>query len=61
MKAFTILFALIGLLALGSALFASATHQFFTTVICTIMVLTGIADIRKVKKNSHDRTIKNSL
>ncbi len=55
-KAFTITFATIGLIALACALFAGAAWHFYTSGLCALMVLAGIAGIKKSK--NHERTNK---
>lgn len=54
-KAFVAVFAMIGLFALGCAVFAGAKWHFYTSGLCTMMVLVGIADIRKCKKQQQKR------
>ena len=48
-KFFTYVFAILGMVALGCALFAGATHQLFVAGICGIMYLVGRQDLKKNK------------
>jgi hypothetical protein len=47
---FIILFGLLGLLALGCALFAGAWWHYYTALACAILVLVSLADLKKEKK-----------
>jgi hypothetical protein len=54
---FIILFGLLGLLALGCALFASAWWHYYTALACAILVLVSLADLRKEKVRRYGWTI----
>lgn len=45
-----ILFGLLGLLALGCALFAGAWWHYYTAVACALLVLVSLDDLKKEKK-----------
>lgn len=50
MKVAVIIFVILGLTALVGALFAGAWWHYFTAVICGIMTLACIAEIKRNKK-----------
>jgi hypothetical protein len=47
---FIILLGLLGLLALGCALFAGAWWHYYTAAACALIVLVSLYDLRKEKK-----------
>ncbi|MDR2890728.1 MAG: hypothetical protein LBV18_03880 [Alistipes sp.] len=54
-----VIFGLLGLCALGGVIFAGATHQWAMVVICAVMVVASIGEIRREEKREKAKNTTN--